>query len=68
MINFDILERNQVMMRDEFLKNSPFEHIIIDNFCNDTINFFPYRSSMFCPKFEVNTQYAASINLNNHNR
>ena len=53
MINFDTLERNQVMMRDEFLNNSPFEHIIIENFCNeknldDPINFpsGTYRTSI----------------------
>ena len=34
MINFDILEGGVVTMRDEFAKNSPFEHIVIDNFCN----------------------------------
>ncbi len=34
MINFDILEDREATMRDEFAKNSPFEHIVIDNFCN----------------------------------
>jgi len=34
MINFDVLEDGVETMRDEFAKNSPYEHIVIDNFCN----------------------------------
>lgn len=35
MINFEFLEKDKEIMRDEFLKNLPFEHIVIDNFCNE---------------------------------
>ena len=34
MINFDFLEKNKEAMQDEFLNNQPYEHIIIDNFCD----------------------------------
>ena len=35
MIDFDLLEKDKDLISDEFLTNSPFEHIIIDNFCNE---------------------------------
>jgi hypothetical protein len=34
MINFDLLEKDTDRKQGEFIKNSPFEHIVIDNFCN----------------------------------
>jgi len=34
MILFEELEKNVVKSKDEFLNNSPFEHIVIDNFCD----------------------------------
>lgn len=35
MINFEILEKNITEIRESFLCASPFEHIILDNFCNE---------------------------------
>ena len=34
MIFFEQLEKNAVKSKEEFLNNSPFEHIVIDNFCD----------------------------------
>jgi Rps23 Pro-64 3,4-dihydroxylase Tpa1-like proline 4-hydroxylase len=46
MINFDDLLKNSDRTRQKFLNNSPFEHIVIDNFCNENklekaLNFIP---------------------------
>ena len=35
MIDFKFLEENKVKMKNEFLNNQPYEHIIIDKFCNE---------------------------------
>lgn len=35
MINFSEIENNLEKLKHEFLNASPFEHIVIDNFCNE---------------------------------
>ena len=36
MINFDFLEKNLESLKDKFKNNLPFEHIVLDNFCDET--------------------------------